>query len=203
PKSKNCYRFLCGKTKNPLSLLQTPVKLGGLGFPNVLMYHKAAVLEAAIKLHAPKNTLQWVDMENEYGTGNSAIHYMWTPKQLRDKSQALLPLTRTTIQVWDQLHRLQATDNKFLKWAPIEALQSISPWLSFKKWSALGITHITNLCSQRDIIPFPDLQTAYNLPPSFIFSYVQLKSIIQERVLLTTQTTDNPNTERLALYDRC
>ncbi|CAH2285179.1 Hypothetical predicted protein, partial [Pelobates cultripes] len=45
--------------------------------------------------------------------------------------------------------------------------------------------------------------TAYNLPPSFIFPYVQLKSIIQERVLLTTQTTDNTNTERLALYDRC
>ncbi|CAH2246250.1 Hypothetical predicted protein [Pelobates cultripes] len=142
-------------------------------------------------------------MENEYNARSLATLYMWMPRNLRDKSQDFLPLTKFTIQVWDQFHRSQTASNKFLKWAPIGALHSISPWLSFAKWSEKGITHIDTLCSQGEVIPFPELQVAHDLPPSFIFPYMQLKSIIKERVLLAPQLADHSSKERLALYDRC
>ncbi|CAH2300816.1 Hypothetical predicted protein [Pelobates cultripes] len=177
----NNYIWEYKRPRLPNILLQIPVNRGGTGLPNIVLYHKAALLEAAIKLHAPSHTFQWVDMENNYSPRSSVVDVLWTPRHLRDKNTPMLPTTRLTLQMWDYLHKRHTSTTKFSSWAPITTLHSISPWLSLHKWKDKGITHITDICQQGTILPFPDIQLKYTLPPNYIFPYLQLKSIIKEK----------------------
>ncbi|CAH2325708.1 titin isoform X1 [Pelobates cultripes] len=131
------------------------------------------------------------------------VEVLWTPRHLRDKNTPMLPTSRLTLQMWDYLHKRHTSTTKFSSWAPITTLHSISPWLSLHKWKDKGITHITDICHQGTILPFPDIQLKYTLPPSYIFPYLQLKSIIKEKVQTPTQHATAPNLDLIAIYNRC
>ncbi|CAH2318997.1 Hypothetical predicted protein [Pelobates cultripes] len=128
---------------------------------------------------------------------------LWTPKHLRDKNATMLPTSRTTIQIWDHLHKKFENITKFSPWAPITTLHSISPWLSLHKWKDKGITHITDIYQNGTVLSFPDIQLKYALPSNYIFPYLQLKSIINDRVHTQTQHTPAPNPDLIAIYNRC
>ncbi|CAH2275035.1 Hypothetical predicted protein, partial [Pelobates cultripes] len=50
------------------------------------------------------------------------------------------------------------------------------------KWRELGITRIMDICQQGAILPFPEIQKTHNLPASYIFPYLQLKSLLASKV---------------------
>ncbi|CAH2284306.1 Hypothetical predicted protein, partial [Pelobates cultripes] len=142
-------------------------------------------------------------MENNYFPRSSVVDVLWTPKHLRDKSTSLLPTSRITLQMWDYLHKRHENTAKFSPWAPITTLHSISPWLSLHKWKDKGITHITDIYQHGTILPFPDIQLKYALPSNYIFPYLQLKSIIKERIQTPTQHAPALNLDLIAIYNRC
>ncbi|CAH2255110.1 Hypothetical predicted protein, partial [Pelobates cultripes] len=76
---------------------------GGLGVPKITNYYEAAILESAIKLHAPKHTFQWVDMENDKTHPHPILHIMWSPTIHRPKKIILYPTSTVTLKYWDKL----------------------------------------------------------------------------------------------------
>ncbi|CAH2285557.1 Hypothetical predicted protein [Pelobates cultripes] len=161
----------------------------------------SAIIENAVKLHAPPSTLQWVDIENQHGPRGSVVDHMWIPKHLRDKKYKLLPLTQYAIQVWDSLCHSQQTDKQFSQWAPITALHSISPWLSLNGWRERGAERIKDICYQGKVIPFPELQSTFKIPPPpYIFPYLQLKIIIKDKVEQPISTSHTTDVETITLY---
>ncbi|CAH2303064.1 Hypothetical predicted protein, partial [Pelobates cultripes] len=116
-----------------------------LGLPKKSTYYKAAILESAIKLHAPKNTFQWVDMEHGMTRPNLITNLMWTLKPFRPRVTPLYPtLPNHSIDSAN----LGPMAKKFCTQAPLTALETISPWLSLKPRTSRGITRIKDFCSQ-------------------------------------------------------
>ncbi|CAH2223496.1 Hypothetical predicted protein, partial [Pelobates cultripes] len=177
--------------------------MGGLGFPKLATYYEASILESAIRIQAPRNTFQWADMEQEKFSPHLMLNILWSPKLYRPKKLQLYPTTRLTIQIWDKLLITLSEKGKFCIYAPLEALEGVSDWLSLKPWATYGVKHIKDLCSQTDLMAFPTLQTNYKIPNSFMFQYIQLKSIVHTRVTLKLPTTPPKGTHTLTIITRC
>ncbi|CAH2223893.1 Hypothetical predicted protein [Pelobates cultripes] len=184
-------------------LLQQRTAEGGVGLPDIYTYYKAANLETAVKLHTPKGTYQWVDMEAAKSDKMPLVDILWTPKTLRPKDNLLFPTTSLTLHHWDVLRHSQNTTHKFHPRTPLTALRAISPWLSLNSWVKLGIHKLDQIMHHNLIKPFPELQQEFKLTNSSVFPYMQIKSIIPSHVARTT-TEINQSTKVVdTLYDRC
>ncbi|CAH2222780.1 Hypothetical predicted protein, partial [Pelobates cultripes] len=146
---------------------------GGLGVPKLTTYYEAAILDSAIRYHAPKHTFQWADMESDRSKPHSLLHAMWSPKIHRPPKLSLYPTSALMLKYWDRLMATITEKGKFCLQAPIEALTRLTPWLSLKTWTKYGVKLIQDICTQKGIKPFPALQTQYNIPNSCIFQYLQ------------------------------
>ncbi|CAH2284805.1 Hypothetical predicted protein [Pelobates cultripes] len=184
-------------------LLQQCTAEGGVGLPDIYTYYKAANLETAVKLHTPKGTYQWVDMEAAKSDKTPLVDILWTPKTLRPKDYLLFPTTSLTLHHWDVLRHSQNTTHKFHPRTPLTALRAISPWLSLNSWVKLGIHKLDQIMHHNRIKPFPELQQEFKLTNSSVFPYMQIKSIIPSHVAKIT-TEINQSTKVVdTLYDRC
>ncbi|CAH2224492.1 nuclear receptor coactivator 7-like [Pelobates cultripes] len=98
-------KFVWGdmKPRLPLSLLQLNPTEGGLGLPKLLTYYISAILESVIRLHAPKNTFQWADMEQDKILPTPLTSILWSPKAHRPITNVLYPTFALTLKVWDTL----------------------------------------------------------------------------------------------------
>ncbi|CAH2306948.1 Hypothetical predicted protein, partial [Pelobates cultripes] len=94
---------------------------GGLGVPKITAYYEAAILESAIKLHAPKHTFQWVDMEIDKAYPHPILHIMWSPKIHRPQKITLYPTSTVTLKYWDKLMATVSEKGKYCTYTPIEA----------------------------------------------------------------------------------
>ncbi|CAH2276102.1 Hypothetical predicted protein, partial [Pelobates cultripes] len=53
--------------------------------------------------------------------------------------------------------------------APLTALRALSPDIPLQSWLRAGISQVSQLLDNREVIPFPELQTKWNLPPHTVF----------------------------------
>ncbi|CAH2273902.1 Hypothetical predicted protein [Pelobates cultripes] len=210
PQFCKALQKLCGtyiwSGKRPrvsLALLQTAPRLGGVGLPNLRQYHRAAILSTGILLHAPPGTLQWVDMERTQFTVISLTDYLWTPRKFRTKHTDLFPTTQLTISIWDTFMETIGHKDTLHTKSPISVLRTIVPNTPLKDWNTAGVTKISQLLDAKGIIPFPALQTQWQLPNRAIFSYLQLKSAIQAHTPSLHKPPDATRLTSYLLLDRC
>ncbi|CAH2296162.1 Hypothetical predicted protein, partial [Pelobates cultripes] len=104
---------------------------------------------------------------------------------------------------WDSLHHSKNKSEKFHPRAPMAALGSLAPGLTWSSWRKQGITHIADAYHNQQLMPFPDLQKKYGLPNSSIFQYLQLKSIAAHKILTQRDTTPHDHHFLDAIHDRC
>ncbi|CAH2319486.1 Hypothetical predicted protein, partial [Pelobates cultripes] len=147
-------------------ILQQSTAEGGVGLPDIHAYYKAAILEAAVKLHTNKGIYQWVDMEAAQLGTTPLVDLLWTPKIHRPKDKTPFPTTSLTMHHWDKIRHKHNVTHKFHPRTPLTALKAISPWLSLNSWVKMGITTIEQTMNCNHIKPFPDLQQEFKLTNS-------------------------------------
>ncbi|CAH2321575.1 Hypothetical predicted protein [Pelobates cultripes] len=142
-------------------------------------------------------------MERTQFTVISLTDYLWTPRKFRTKHTDLFPTTQLTISIWDTFMETIGHKDTLHTKSPISVLRTIVPNIPLKDWNTAGMTKISQLLDAKGIIPFPVLQTQWQLPNRAIFSYLQLKSAIQAH---TPSLHTPPDATRLTSYlllDRC
>ncbi|CAH2330036.1 Hypothetical predicted protein, partial [Pelobates cultripes] len=179
-----CSSFIWGNKKPRISctiLYKHPTK-GGVGLPNLNQYYKATMLASGILLHLNRGIIQWVDMEKAQLDKNATLDYLWTPKKHRPVKPNLYPTTTLTVHIWSTFLDTVGAKEKFHPNAPLTALRAISPDMRLQTWAHAGIRHIHQIMQSQEILPFTDIQTKWELPTNAIFTYLQLKGIINTHV---------------------
>ncbi|CAH2295261.1 Hypothetical predicted protein, partial [Pelobates cultripes] len=134
-------------------------------------------------------------MERDKVLTRSLLNIMWSPNTFRTKRLPLYPTTKLTIKVWDKLLATRMEKGKYCAYAPVEVIEEVSQWLSLKPLASNAL--------ETNILAFPVLQEKYNLPNSLIFQYLQLKSIIQDKVTFQKLAPKPQESYALALIERC
>ncbi|CAH2223038.1 Hypothetical predicted protein, partial [Pelobates cultripes] len=156
-----------------------------------------------VLLHAPPNTIQWVDMERAQFRNQGLLEYLWTPKHLRSKRQDLFPTTQLTMAVWDEFMGATGYNNSFHPKSPISTLRATVPDIPLLDWHKAGIKHISQLMTEGKVTPFPTLQAQWQLPSRAIFSYLQSKSVLEAYTTTAHNSKGSPQVTSQLLIDRC
>ncbi|CAH2299452.1 Hypothetical predicted protein [Pelobates cultripes] len=93
--------------------------------------------------------------------------------------------------------------NTFHPKSPILALRAVVPDTLLKHWHEAGITRISQLINDEGIIPFPDLQIQWQIPNCAIFSYLQLKSVLNAHTTLSQEMRGSASVTPHLLIERC
>ncbi|CAH2250143.1 Hypothetical predicted protein, partial [Pelobates cultripes] len=82
---------------------------------------------------------------------------------------------------------------------PLQSMGIQVPTLDYRSWVQRGCTRLYQLLHGNKIIPFPDLQTRFNLPSKLLFPYLPLKSYILENCKADTGSTQLTQFETLCI----
>ncbi|CAH2223510.1 Hypothetical predicted protein [Pelobates cultripes] len=166
------------KPRVATNLLQRSINQGGLGFPDLKAYCKAATLMLVPQFLQHPTAPQWLEIENSWAHPTTLHSILWTPKSHRTDTSHLLPTTQYTLHVWDSTKHLMTRYHPLPLAAPTSTLAHIIPNLNTQPWLQMGIQEIGQLYNDKGLKLFPDLQQEFQLPHRLGFAYLQIKSYL-------------------------
>ncbi|CAH2295533.1 Hypothetical predicted protein [Pelobates cultripes] len=147
-----------------------------MSLPNVKLYHKAAVLASLLPIHQNKPPPQWVSIEQQWLQSQDIQTTLWTLPHLRANITKALPATLTTLKIWDDTRKLLCSCHPTPLSTPIKTLIHTIPDFNFRIWNRCGVFYIYSLLEKGELASFDYLKTAYTLPNTAYYSYLQLRS---------------------------
>lgn len=123
-------------------ILLSPVQNGGMGAPNVHAYYKAVILDQLREWWAPTSTKTWTQIETMALTANPQHTLMAALLSLQPHRHFLLTVT-AAIRVWSATaKKSMGIPKAILSKIHLQALELISPNLSFRVWIQKGLTNL-------------------------------------------------------------
>ncbi|CAH2327163.1 Hypothetical predicted protein [Pelobates cultripes] len=94
--------------------------------------------------------------------------------------------TSLLLRTWDATKPQLGYTKKWSLATPIQSIHIANPTFNYKPWERGGCTLVKHLYHNNTLMQFPDLQNRYGLPPQSLFSYLQLKSLLEHDTEVTT-----------------
>ncbi|CAH2283543.1 Hypothetical predicted protein, partial [Pelobates cultripes] len=161
------------------------------------------MLASGILMHSEQGIIQWVDMERAQLDKNATLDFLWTPRKHRPNKPNLYPTTALTVHIWSKFLDTVGAKETFHPNAPLTALRAISPDIRLQTWVHAGIRHIHQLMQSQEVMTFTDIQQKWELPANAIFTYLQLKGIINTHVNRQQQPLSPSPPSTKAIIERC
>ncbi|CAH2223649.1 Hypothetical predicted protein, partial [Pelobates cultripes] len=179
-----------------LSTIKKPIEKGGMGFPDIKLYYKAALLSTVAVAHRADNPPQWVAIETHESCRAGMHHLFWVPKHLRPAPPQMLETTKLLLHTWDTSRAHLSVTGDLSLASTMYSIYLRNPTFDFRAWTKAGCTHIHDLYTGSSLKQFPDIQAQYKIPNRAIFSYLQIKSMLQHH-------TPSPGTPAMSDYEAC
>ena len=149
---------------------------GGLALPNFLLYYWSAhIQKLTYWLHSPG--LLWCRLEARSCSSSSPLALLTTSLPTNPSRFTNSPVVLSTIKIWFQFRR----HFKFMTAStlmPLVKNHLFPPSLTdatYTIWQSQGIKHFRDLYKDGIFFNFSDLSSQFNLPPSNLFRYFQIR----------------------------
>uniref|UniRef100_A0A8C5PP48 Reverse transcriptase domain-containing protein n=1 Tax=Leptobrachium leishanense TaxID=445787 RepID=A0A8C5PP48_9ANUR len=159
-------------------VLSTSVVQGGLGLPNLLLYHKAALMALLSSALAVSPVPQWTLPIFQAISPFKLADIIWLPKHIRPRLHDLLPLITLLIRTWDAMRGQLCHYHPLHLATPITALTHKIPNFDARHWTAHGLSRLVDFYSPRGFMPYAALSERYNIARPLQFSYLQVKTLL-------------------------
>ena len=176
-----CNKFLWNnkRPRMKLSKLQRPVDKGGLGIPNLQLYHYAfTVRHMAQWTLPPERAPPWFSLESAVCSPILPINKVSSKLDFIDQSH---PIISHICWVWKKLGRMF----KFDPFLHVSAGIWYNPKLRIDKepfmwdsWDEKGIKTLGNLYQGDDLKSFGELREEFGLPANHFWRYLQIRSLL-------------------------
>uniref|UniRef100_A0A803J609 Reverse transcriptase domain-containing protein n=1 Tax=Xenopus tropicalis TaxID=8364 RepID=A0A803J609_XENTR len=148
---------------------------GGLNFPNLLNYWKAAQLAQMVKMHCSPTAVRWVALETQLLAPQSPRSILWITRNHRRQITLTNPILRHTMRLWDKLlvkHKpwISSDPSPF---TPIVNNPEFPPGTdsqAFQWWTTNQYTDIGSLTPLGNLLTWDDLKQKKKQSPTENFS---------------------------------
>lgn len=174
------------KTKISLSTLQRNKLKGGLEAPNFNHYYLANQLQYPTKwFHCNKAHISWIELEQADSNNIKISDLPFIGSNIKHHYCFKNPLISSTLTAWWktlEIYKSQLTLFMHTRlWHNPDLQLNKSP-PHFSTWKQKGITHLHHLFQDHSFISFHDLIQRYGLRGGQFIQYLQIKSIIKNKI---------------------
>lgn len=175
-----------------LKTLQLPKDRGGWGLPTMKDYYRAAQIKTVINWCDPTYMLQWKKIEeNHFDIPIQAVLAETDIQKYIDKTDN--PWVQCTLAVWKKVVKEYNLKNDIaiLKWYAYDSdFKPNKLDTRFKFWTCSGITTLSKLIKDRNVISFEILKQKYSLEKQDFYRYLQVRHYINKTIDLTKVNHD-------------
>ena len=177
-----CNKFLWNdkRPRMKLSKLQRPVDKGGLGVPNLLLYHYAFTMRHMVQWSLPpERAPPWFGLESAVCSPLMPSNYLSTKLDDVDKSH---PIISHIHWVWMKIGRMFKFD-PFLHWSACiwhnPKLRIDKEWFLWDSWYEKGVSVLGDLYQGTNLKSFEELRIEFDLPRNHFWRYLQLRDLLR------------------------
>uniref|UniRef100_A0A3Q3AUI9 Reverse transcriptase domain-containing protein n=1 Tax=Kryptolebias marmoratus TaxID=37003 RepID=A0A3Q3AUI9_KRYMA len=170
------------KPRLKLRTLQRDKTLGGLGLPNFKMYFWSFMLRPLLVWLNPEVSVSWKPIEENISKPYRLEDLIYSKIPPNEAKSQLGPIISSLLRTCHSVLNLTNTNLKWHKHSPIFNNFSIligNKPFSFPRWRDKGVNVLQDLMNNDGLRSFSDLQSAYSLPGSTFFFYLQLRSAMK------------------------
>ena len=178
-----CNKFLWNDKRPRMSLkkLQRPVDKGGLGIPNLLLYHYAFTMRHMVQWTLPpERAPPWFSLESALSDPLTPVEYLTSAL---DEFSLSHPIISHIHWVWKKVGRLFKF-NPFLHWSAgiwdNPKLRIDKKLFIWDPWYRRGIRILGDLYNENNLKSFEELKTEFGLPQQHFWQYLQLRHLLNE-----------------------
>lgn len=172
----------------PKYTLYLPKVHGGLSFPNLATYYRAAHIASLPKYHATQEIPLWVVTESAECDPLSVSNLLWP--HLKYPPNLHNPFTKHFISLWDRLKfnsHLKSPQNPLLSFLKNPAFYpACGSSMALNAWISLGVLMLHKFVTSTNFLPFWSLCETFGLPQSELFRYLQVKNFYTPNVNIDT-----------------
>ncbi|CAH2218968.1 Hypothetical predicted protein [Pelobates cultripes] len=120
------------------------------------------------------------------------------PSRPRHVLDDLLHNTQTLIHMWDKMRDKPVVEPQIPLATTQHTIGQMILTFPREQWTGKGIHHVYQVFDRGCLLPFPTIQTKYDLPHRTIFSYLQLKSYVTDKLC---SLIDSNNTKHMSKFE--